>query len=100
LEGFGKKRVEYLHGGRHLNMEGQLQQKDLVREQFTRTAQVFGAGSKPDDRPHNEARWLMEVSIADEGVWFHPRFAPAEDGTGPRELIFTNATLFIAGEKI
>jgi ubiquinone/menaquinone biosynthesis C-methylase UbiE len=58
------------------------------------------AGSKPGDRPYTEARRLMEASIADDGAWFHPRFAPAEDGAGARELIFTNTTLFIAGEKI
>jgi ubiquinone/menaquinone biosynthesis C-methylase UbiE len=58
------------------------------------------AGSKPGDGPYTEARRLMEASIADDGAWFHPRFEPTEDGTGARELIFTNTTLFIAGEKI
>jgi ubiquinone/menaquinone biosynthesis C-methylase UbiE len=58
------------------------------------------AGSKPGDRAYIEARRLMEASIADDAAWFHPRFAPAEDSTGARELIFTNTTLFIAGEKI
>ena len=58
------------------------------------------AGSKPGDRPYVEARWLMEASIPNDAAWFHPRFAPAEDGGPARELIFTNTTLFIAGEKI
>jgi hypothetical protein len=38
-------------------------QKDLVRERFTRTAQVFGE-------------------------------------SGERELVFTNTTFFVAGEKL
>jgi ubiquinone/menaquinone biosynthesis C-methylase UbiE len=58
------------------------------------------AGSKPGDRAYIEARRLMEGSIADDAAWFHPRFEPAEDGSGARELIFTNTSLFIAGEKI
>jgi ubiquinone/menaquinone biosynthesis C-methylase UbiE len=58
------------------------------------------AGSKPGDRPYIEVRRLMEASMADDAAWFHPRFAPAEDGSGARELIFTNTTLFVAGEKI
>lgn len=58
------------------------------------------AGSKPGDRPYAEARRLMEASIPNDAAWFHPRFAPAENGGPARELIFTNTTLFIAGEKI
>jgi ubiquinone/menaquinone biosynthesis C-methylase UbiE len=58
------------------------------------------AGSKPGDPAYIEARRLMEASIPDDAAWFHPRFAPAPDGSGARELIFTNTTLFIAGEKI
>jgi ubiquinone/menaquinone biosynthesis C-methylase UbiE len=58
------------------------------------------AGLKPGDRAYIEARRLMEDSIADDAAWFHPRFEPAEDGSGARELVFTNTTLFIAGEKI
>ncbi len=58
------------------------------------------AGSKPGDRTYIEARRLMEDSMADDAAWFHPRFEPSEDGSGVRELIFTNTTLFIAGEKI
>jgi ubiquinone/menaquinone biosynthesis C-methylase UbiE len=57
------------------------------------------AGSKPGDRPYIEARRLMEASMADDAAWFHPRFAPADNGSGASELIFTNTTLFIAGEK-
>ena len=40
------------------------------------------AGSKPGDRPYVEARRLMEASIPNDAAWFHPRYAPAEDG-GP-----------------
>ena len=58
------------------------------------------AGSKPGDPAYIEARRLMEASMADDAAWFHPRFAPAENGSEARELIFTNTTLFIAGEKI
>ncbi len=58
------------------------------------------AGLKPGDAAYIEARRLMEASVADDASWFHPRFEPAEDGSGARELIFTNTTLFIAGEKI
>lgn len=58
------------------------------------------AGSKPGDPAYIEARRLMESSIPNDAAWFHPRFAPADDGRGTRELVFTNTTLFIAGEKI
>lgn len=58
------------------------------------------AGSKPGDPAYIEARRLMEASMADDAAWFHPRFAPVEDGSGARELTFTNTTLLIAGEKI
>ncbi len=58
------------------------------------------AGSKPGDRTYVEARRLMEHSIADDAAWFHPRFESAEDGSAARELVFTNTSLFIAGEKI
>jgi hypothetical protein len=55
---------------------------------------------KSGDRAYIEARRLMEASMADDVAWFHPRFEPAEDGSGTRDLIFTNTTLFIAGEEI
>ena len=58
------------------------------------------AGSKPGDPTYVEARRLMEGSMPDDAAWFHPRFELAEGGSGTRELIFTNTTLFIAGEKI
>jgi ubiquinone/menaquinone biosynthesis C-methylase UbiE len=58
------------------------------------------AGSKPGDPAYAEARRLMEASIPDDAAWFHPRFEPAEDGSGKKALVFTNTTLFIAGEKI
>jgi ubiquinone/menaquinone biosynthesis C-methylase UbiE len=58
------------------------------------------AGWKPGDWAYIEARRLMEASMADDAAWFHPRFEPAEDGSGTREMIFTNTTLFIVGEKI
>jgi len=58
------------------------------------------AGWKPGDRAYIEARRLMEASMADDAAWFHPRFEPAEDGSGMPEMIFTNTTLCIAGEKI
>jgi len=56
------------------------------------------AGSKPGDPAYAEARRLMESSIAGDSAWFHPRFEIGESGA--RELVFTNTTLFIAGEKI
>lgn len=56
------------------------------------------AGSKPGDPAYIEARRLMEASIADDSAWFHPRYEPGESGR--LELVFTNTTLFIAGEKI
>lgn len=58
------------------------------------------AGSKPGDAAYREARRLLEESIPDDGAWFHPRFEPASDGSGRRELVFENTMLFIAGEKI
>jgi hypothetical protein len=45
-----------------------------------------------------EARRLMEGSIPDDAAWFHPRFEPGE--SGPSELVLTNTTFFIAGEKL
>ncbi len=58
------------------------------------------AGRKPGDRRYQEARRLLEESIADDGAWFHPRFEPAGEASDERELVFENTTLFIAGEKI
>jgi len=56
------------------------------------------AGSKPGDPAYVEARRLMEGSIPDDSAWFHPRYEM--DDAGRRELVFTNTTLFIAGEKV
>jgi len=56
------------------------------------------AGSKAGDPAYVEARRLMEGSIPDDSAWFHPRYEANE--SGERELVFTNTTLFIAGEKI
>ena len=56
------------------------------------------AGSKPGDPAYAEARRLMEASIPGDAAWFHPRHETNE--AGERELVFTNTTLFIAGEKI
>jgi hypothetical protein len=41
----------------------------------------------------------MEESIPDDPAWSHPRFEPSETGSGKLELILTNTTLFIAGER-
>jgi ubiquinone/menaquinone biosynthesis C-methylase UbiE len=57
------------------------------------------AGWKPGDSAYGEARRLMEASIPDDSAWFHPRFEPSEAGSGELELVLTNTTLFIAGEK-
>ncbi len=56
------------------------------------------AGSQPGDPAYIEARRLMTLSIPDDAAWFHPRFEPGDSGEA--ELVFTNTTLFIAGEKI
>ncbi len=58
------------------------------------------SGWKPGDSNYIEVRRLMEASIPDDAAWFHPRFEPAGNGSGERELAFTNTSLFIAGEKI
>jgi hypothetical protein len=98
-------------------MESHEQQTNLVREQFTRTAEVFGdyavasrvgeadllahmvkAGAKPGDRAYIEARHLMAASIPDHAAWFHPRYELRENSG--RDLVFTNTTLFIAGKKL
>ena len=57
------------------------------------------AGSKPGDTRYEETRRLMEDSIPDDGVWFHPRFE-REGDNGKEQLVFENTTLFIAGEKL
>jgi ubiquinone/menaquinone biosynthesis C-methylase UbiE len=56
------------------------------------------AGSQPGDPAYVETRRLMEESIPRDSAWFHPRYEANE--AGRRELVFTNTTLFIAGEKI
>jgi SAM-dependent methyltransferase len=56
------------------------------------------AGLQPGDPNYVEARRLMEGSIPDDAAWFHPRFEPGE--SGPSELVLTNTTFFIAGEKL
>jgi SAM-dependent methyltransferase len=55
------------------------------------------AGSRPDDSAYVEVRRLMEASIPGDAAWFHPRYEPSEKGG--HDLIFTNTTLFLAGEK-
>jgi ubiquinone/menaquinone biosynthesis C-methylase UbiE len=57
------------------------------------------AGSNPGDAHYEEARRLLEESIADDAAWFHPRLVPAGENGTERELIFENTALFIAGEK-
>jgi ubiquinone/menaquinone biosynthesis C-methylase UbiE len=57
------------------------------------------AGSKPGDRRYEEARSLLESTLANDLAEFHPRVVPAPDGGRP-ELHITNTVLFIAGEKI
>jgi ubiquinone/menaquinone biosynthesis C-methylase UbiE len=56
------------------------------------------AGLKPGDPNYAEARRLMEASIPNDTAWFHPRFEPGDPGKP--ELVFTNTTFFIAGEKL
>ena len=56
------------------------------------------AGSQPGEPAYVEARRLMEASIPNDAAWFHPRYEPGE--SGEPELVFTNTTLFIAGEKL
>jgi ubiquinone/menaquinone biosynthesis C-methylase UbiE len=56
------------------------------------------ADSKPGDPAYIEARRLMEASMPDDTAWFHPRYEPSENGG--HDLVFTNTTLFIAGEKL
>jgi ubiquinone/menaquinone biosynthesis C-methylase UbiE len=56
------------------------------------------AGKKPGQPEYLEARGLMEASIPGDAAWFHPRFERGESGTP--ELVFTNTTLFIVGEKL
>jgi ubiquinone/menaquinone biosynthesis C-methylase UbiE len=58
------------------------------------------AGSKPGDEAYIEARRLMEASIPNDAAWFHPRFEPVLGDGSDRPLVFTNTSLFIAGEKI
>lgn len=58
------------------------------------------AGSRPGDDAYIEARRLMEASIPNDAAWFHPRFEPFLGGGSDRPLVFTNTSLFIAGEKI
>ncbi|HKV05430.1 MAG TPA: class I SAM-dependent methyltransferase [Candidatus Acidoferrales bacterium] len=60
---------------------------------------MFVAGAKPGDKAYIEARRLMEASIPNDEAWFHPRFEPAP-GDGRPPLVFTNTSLFIAGEKV
>jgi hypothetical protein len=108
LDRSGKKRREYLDDGRHLNMEGYQQQEDLVREQFTRTAQVSGdyaLASRVAETQRLARMVLTTGSDRAADLACGPgalalRFAPREGGTGARERIFTNTALFIAGEKI
>jgi ubiquinone/menaquinone biosynthesis C-methylase UbiE len=57
------------------------------------------AGWKPGDAPYEEARQLLESTLANDGAGFHTRRlvdAPAE-GSG---LEITNTVLFLAGEKL
>ncbi|MGB9067037.1 MAG: methyltransferase domain-containing protein [Candidatus Acidiferrales bacterium] len=56
------------------------------------------AGVKPGDLNHVEARRLMEASIPNDTAWFHPRYEPGD--SGKPELVFTNTTFFITGEKL
>jgi ubiquinone/menaquinone biosynthesis C-methylase UbiE len=56
------------------------------------------AGLKPGDPNYVEARRLLEASIPDDAAWFHPRFEPGD--SGKPELVLTNTTFFIAGEKL
>ena len=88
------------------------QQSDLVREQFTRTAQVFGdyAVASRVGEAERLARMVtaaatdrgvdLEASMADDAAAFHPRFAPGSRSGKESELLFDNTTLFIAAEKI
>jgi len=59
---------------------------------------MFVAGSNPGDSRYQEARRLLEESIANDSAWFHPRLAPARERA--QELVFENTAFFIAGKKI
>jgi len=56
------------------------------------------AGWHPGDAAHEEARRLMESTIENDGAGFHPRYEPHSAGA-EIELMITNTTLLIAGEK-
>jgi hypothetical protein len=50
---------------------------------------------------HEQRRNLVPMgeSIPDDSACFHPRLEPSETGSGKLELVFTNTTLFMFGEK-
>jgi len=60
------------------------------------------AGWKPGDSVFEEARRLMEATIADDSAGFHPRLVDAEpkDGAAAEEIRITNTVLFLAAEKV
>jgi len=60
------------------------------------------AGWKRTDHEYVEARKWMELSIADDGANFHPRFEPADvvqPGDAP-DIYMINTGIYIAAEKI
>ena len=60
------------------------------------------AGWKPGDAPYEEARQLLESTLANDGAGFHPRRVEraAPEAAEDSRLQITNTVLFLAGEKI
>jgi ubiquinone/menaquinone biosynthesis C-methylase UbiE len=56
------------------------------------------AGWHPGDKPYEESRRWIESTLENDAAGFHPRHEPAQPGAEP-ELMITNTTLLIAGEK-
>jgi len=56
------------------------------------------AGWHPGEAPYQEARRLIESTLENDAAGFHPRYEPVGPGAEP-ELMITNTTLLIAGEK-
>jgi ubiquinone/menaquinone biosynthesis C-methylase UbiE len=76
----------------------------VIARQIQENARQFDhwlhvAGWHPGDFAYEEARRLMESTLENDAAGFHPRYELAQPGAEP-ELMITNTTLLIAGEKI
>jgi ubiquinone/menaquinone biosynthesis C-methylase UbiE len=60
------------------------------------------AGWRPGDAPYEEARRLLESTLANDGAGFHARRAEAAvpEAAEDSGLEITNTVLFLAGEKV